>query len=268
MTYFEKNTLFPPLIGSTPEPGLSLAVTIPCHDEPDLLRTLSSVAACDLPPQPVEVIVVVNSAENAPLPVKQRNTETCRLAQSWAEQNRRDGLRFHILHFPDLPAKHAGVGLARKIAMDEAARRLTAAGNPAGVIACLDADTRVQPNYLQALHLFFDQHPACPAVGIYYEHPISGSEYTSEVYAAIVRYELHLRYYVHALRRAGLPTATQTVGSAMAVRADAYQDQGGMNRHYRHPFSPALASGAFRFGQGGGRNARRKHIFNLFAKLF
>lgn len=230
MAYFEKNALFPPLIGALPEPGLSLVVTIPCHDEPDLLRTLNSLADCALPKRPAAVIVVINNAENAPAEIKQHNTATYTQAVAWAERNNRPGLPFQILHFPDLPPKHAGVGMARKIAMDEAARRLVAAGNHRGVIACLDADSRVQPDYLQALELFFEQHPACPAAGIYYEHPLEGDEFAPEVYAAITRYELHLRYYVHALRRAGLPTATQTVGSAMAVRADAYQAQGGMNR--------------------------------------
>lgn len=245
MDYFEKNALFPPLIGALPEAGLSLVVTIPCHDEPDLLRTLDSLAACALPKRPAAVIVAINSAENAPVEIKQHNAATYTRAIDWAERNNRLGLSFHILHFPDLRPKHAGVGLARKIAMDEAARRLVAAGRPKGVIACLDADSRVQQNYLQALELFFEQHPACPAAGIYYEHPLEGDEFAPEIYAAITRYELHLRYYVHALRRAGLPTATQTVGSAMAVRADAYQAQGGMNRrqagedfYFLHKFTP------------------------------
>jgi len=244
MTYFEKNALLP-LLGAAPEAGLALVVAIPCHDEPDLLRTLASLAACTLPQKPVEVIVLINSAEHAPDSVKKHNAETQIQAEAWAATHSREGLQFHVLHFPDLPPKQAGVGLARKIAMDEAARRLVAAGNPRGLIACLDADSRVERNYLEALVQFFDQHPACPAAGIYFEHPITGDEFPTEVYTAIIRYELHLRYYVHALRWAGLPTATQTIGSAMAVRADAYQAQGGMNRrqagedfYFLHKFTP------------------------------
>lgn len=245
MTYFEKNALYPPLIGVAPEPDLSLVVTIPCHDEPDLLRTLTALAACEAPQKPVEVIVVINGAANALEEVKQRNAETYAQALSWASRHNRPGLRFFPLHFPGLPPKHAGVGLARKIAMDEAARRLENAGVPGGVIACLDADSLVQPDYLRAIEQHYDQHPACPATGIYYEHPLEGDDYAPEIYEAIARYELHLRYYVHALRRAGLTAATQTVGSAMAVRADAYQAQGGMNRrqagedfYFLHKFTP------------------------------
>ncbi len=241
MNYFEKNALFPALIGSAPETDLDLCVTIPCFDEPDVLRTLNALAACTMPTKPAEVIVVINNAENAAENIKKRNAETLALAQAWAIKNNRKGLRFHILHFPNLPAKQAGVGLARKIAMDEAARRL----KPKGIIVCLDADSQVQPNYFQAIEQFFEQHPGCPAVSIHYEHPLEGEEFSPEIYEAIARYELHLRYYVHALRQAGLPTATQTVGSAMAVRADAYLAQGGMNRrqagedfYFLHKFTP------------------------------
>ncbi len=241
MNYLEKHPLFPPLIAAPPEPGLALAVAIPCHDEPELLRTLESLAACRPGHFPAEVIVVVNSAENAPAELKKRNAASVELAQRWAAERTNAGLKFHILHFPGLPPKHAGVGLARKIAMDEAVRRLP----PKGVIACLDADSLVAPNYLQALERYFERHPACPAVSIWYEHPLSGPDFPGEVYAAITRYELHLRYYALALRWAGLPTAVQTVGSAMAVRSGAYQSQGGMNRrkagedfYFLHKFTP------------------------------
>ena len=46
----------------------------------------------------------------------------------------------------------------------------------------------------------------------------------------IVQYQLHLRYYVQALRYARFPFAFHTVGSAMAVRANVYLEQGGMNK--------------------------------------
>ena len=47
---------------------------------------------------------------------------------------------------------------------------------------------------------------------------------------AAAAYECHLRYYVEALRFAGFPHAYHTIGSAMAVRPEAYMKQGGMNR--------------------------------------
>ncbi len=206
-------------------------ITIPCHDEPRLLETLESLRGCMLPDGcPVVVLVVVNSSAEAPDDLKVRNWATFREAETWAKAHSTNELSFEIRHCPDLPPRHAGVGLARKLAMDEAAERLLAARKPGGIIACLDADTLVQANYLTAIHDFFAQNPRCQAASMHYEHPLDGSDFSPEIFAAIARYELHLRYYVAALRGAGLATATQTVGSAMAIRADAYRAQGGMNR--------------------------------------
>jgi len=129
-----------------------------------------------------------------------------------------------------LPPKHAGVGLARKIGMDEACWRLEGARNPQGIIACFDADSRCDENYFVALENHFEQHPLCPACSIYFEHPLAGIDYDETIYQAIIQYELHLRYYIHAQRYAGFPYAYHTVGSSMAVRCSAYQKQGGMNK--------------------------------------
>ena len=43
-------------------------------------------------------------------------------------------------------------------------------------------------------------------------------------------YEDYLHYYKKALDYAGFPDSIYTIGSAFAVRADAYVKQGGMNR--------------------------------------
>ncbi len=243
--YLNQRTLFPTLIASPPSPGLGLVVVIPCHDEDQLLRSLQCLENCERPGCDVEIIVVINAAANAPEAVKIKNRETFDLATSWANENPQPHLRFHFLHFDDLPPKHAGVGLARKIGMDEACRRLESAGNPSGVIACFDADSRCESNYLQALEAHFSDCPKARACSIYFEHPLEGDEFEQAVYDAIAAYELHLRYYVHAQRWAGFPHAGQTVGSSMAVRCDAYQQQGGMNRrqagedfYFLHKFIP------------------------------
>ncbi len=101
-------------------------VVIPCFNEPDLLGSLESLAICDPPGCAVEVIVVVNSSVNSIEEVRLQNQRTLEWASAWG----RNHPEVHLLHFPDLPAKHAGVGLARKIGMDEAARRFDEAGNP------------------------------------------------------------------------------------------------------------------------------------------
>ena len=228
--YLQQRTLYPPQVDAPPPDNLSLVVALPAYDEPGLLESLQCLFECTLPEgAAVEVIVVVNEPEDAPEDVVARNLEIFEQARQWAAAHRRPGLQFFILHHA-LPSRHAGVGLARKIAMDEACRRLEQAGNPEGVIACFDADSRCDANYLQAVTRHFQEHPECPAASIYFEHPLEGAVYSPEVYEAILSYELHLRYYVQAQRWAGFPHAFHTVGSSMAVRCSNYQKQGGMNK--------------------------------------
>lgn len=194
------------------------------------MRSLDNLYHCDPPACAVEVIVVINSSEEDAEEVKAYNLQTLWEATQWSEKYNTDKLRFHLLHFPGLPAKHAGVGLARKIGMDEACRRLEGAGHPNGVIACFDADSRCDANYLTALEAHFREHPDTQACSVYFEHPLQGDDHPTEVYRAIAQYELHLRYFIDAQRYVGFPFAYQTIGSSMAVRCDAYQQQGGMNR--------------------------------------
>ncbi len=214
------------LIADPPPNNLEMAVIIPCYHEPQLLETLESLHHCTPPSGPVEVIVVINDSDKDHDDVKAQNQNTLVQAQSWVNQVQ-SPLHYQIL-YETLPAKHAGVGLARKVGMDEAVRRFNKPGN-AGVLICLDADCLVDPNYLIALESHFKQHPKSPGCSIYYEHPLEGPLEPS-VYLGILLYELHLRYYTHALRYAGHPFAFQTVGSSMAVRSSAYQKQGGMNK--------------------------------------
>src|ERR1041385_133403 len=216
-------------IMSPPPRDLGLVVVIPCYDEPDLIGTLESLWSCQRPACAAGVIVVINSPAECAAEIRARNRRTLEEGRGWAEGHAGTGIDFHWLHFPDLPPKQAGVGLARKIGMDEAARRLDDVGRSKGVIAGFDADCRCEVNYLKSIERHFAGHLRSPACSIYFEHPLAGP-LEPEIYEAIAVYELHLRYYVQALRYAGFPHAYHTIGSAMAGRADAYMKQGGMNK--------------------------------------
>ncbi|MBF0180451.1 MAG: hypothetical protein HQM03_10560 [Magnetococcales bacterium] len=211
-----------------PCPDLGLAVVIPCHDEPDLLGTLNSVMACQRPACATEVVTVLNHAIHAPPAIRERHQRTLHAALAWAVAHNDPRLTFHFLDCPDLPERHAGVGLARKIGMDRAMARLDAVGRPHGVIAALDADCRVTPDYLQALERHFANAPRTPGCAIHFRHALDGLPARQR--AGIAAYELSLRYIVSGWRYCGLPNAFHTVGSAMAVRAESYRRQGGMNR--------------------------------------
>ena len=228
--YFKRFGYWEKRLHKAPSPNLRMVVVIPCFDEPDPVSTLSSLWKCERPACGVEVIVVLNSSENAPTEVLQRNRATAESAEYWIAQHQHASIEYHLWDCTGLPARHAGVGLARKIGMDEAVRRLSdVCAFRDGVIVCLDADCQCAPNYLANIESHFHQHPNTPGCSIYFEHPLSGP-CSSDVYNAAANYELHLRYYVEALRYAGFPHAYHTVGSSMAVRGPAYVAQGGMNK--------------------------------------
>lgn len=220
--YADRFRTFPALL-SLPDKPVDMAVCIPVYAEPELLATLESLSQCTLPDGHTEVLICFNkndrmSAEEVVL--HDRVWEEC---IQWIDDHKHHGLSFKPIYLETLPDPKGGVGWARKMVMDEAARRM----QPSGMIVCLDGDCTVEPNYLTEIYQYFSNHPACDAASICCEHRYSGLD--EEVRTSIIDYELHLRYLVHALRWTGHPFAYQTVGSSMAVRRDAYLAHGGMN---------------------------------------
>ena len=174
----------------------------------------------------VEVIVLVNHPENASTALSERSERLVAETHQWLQAQRCDSLTVHILGPVPLAAKHAGVGLARKTAMDEALRRLIDANAPDGIISCLDADCVVTTNYLQSIENKGKISKSVGAWTLAFEHPLDDPQ----LGVHITHYELFLRYYRLGLVFAGSAHAVHTVGSSMAVRAHAYARQGGMNR--------------------------------------
>jgi hypothetical protein len=120
-----------------------------------------------------------------------------------------------------------GVGLARKLGLDHALAVLDRNGKSAhGLLVSLDADTVVEPNYLETIFEHF-RHSNASAGVVPFEHRIDGDR---DQQAAILCYELFLRYHVLGLGYAGSPYAFHSVGSTMVCRAEAYAAVSGMNR--------------------------------------
>lgn len=206
-----------------------MIVVIPCFNEPDLIPSLESLKNCDQPTCDVEVIVVINSGVEHSAEIKSKNLETLTKARNWSKKNSTSKLKYHFIHVDNLPQKHAGVGLARKIGMDEAVGRFDSF-NTDGIIICYDADSLCDKNYLTEIENLFTSNSKLKGCSIYFEHPISGNNFDATIYNGIINYELHLRYYVLAMRFCDLPFAYHTIGSSMAVISSAYQKQGGMNK--------------------------------------
>ncbi len=221
--YFQRFGFRERLISAPAKNDLGIIVVIPAYDEDQLMDSLESLINCEKPKCSVEILVVLNASEADDLEVKAKNL------QSYEDiQKLNSALPIYPILENELPRKHAGVGLARKIGMDEAARRFSDV-HVNGVIACFDADSFVDPNYLCELESQLLQADFNGA-SIYFEHPLEGSQYPQECYQGIINYELFLRYYNLALKYAGLPFGFHTVGSSMAVKSVPYMLQGGMNK--------------------------------------
>jgi len=216
---------------NSPVPSnLELIVVIPSHNEPDLLGSLQSLRDAFVPiGVSVEVITVINHGVNTDSEIVKQNETTAIQANQFSLENNSESITFKTIEVFDMPPKKAGVGLARKIGMDEALNRFSKI-NKDGVIVCFDADSLCEVNYFEAILAHFKKHPKTPGCSIHFELPLEGNSHTVEEYNAIILYELHLRYYKNAQQYTGLPFVFHTIGSSMAVRASAYSKQGGMNK--------------------------------------
>jgi len=227
--YIERNIVYPEFIDSVVLPSVSMIVMIPCLNEPEIFCTLESLWSCDPIKSFCEVIVVVNESGNSSSEVKSFNQETYIKLFNWKRENDRENLILHPIYARSVNAKHAGAGMARKIGMDEVIRRFNTLNRPDGVIVSLDADCLVSPNYLQKIESVFFEDKSCFAATLNFKHRVE-EIVDSKQKLGIQLYEDYLHYYKNALDFAGFPDSIYTIGSAFAVRAEAYVKQGGMNR--------------------------------------
>ena len=204
-----------------------MVVVIPCFDEPDLLTTLRSLMLCTSTQNPVGVLVVVNSGELSDENAIQNNRKTYDTLAAFAIENSQPKLSFHALLCENLPRKHAGVGLARKIGMEWAVRGFLQSGNNDGVIISLDADCTVSENYLQLIeNQFTTYRPNCCVLN--FKHRVNNNNVA--LLSAIDQYEDYIWYFRNALKAIDCPYYYYTIGSAFAVLADAYVRVGGIGR--------------------------------------
>lgn len=228
-SYLRKRAVSAPWrIAEPPVGPFAGAVVIPALAETaNLPQTLASLSLN--PPDLLArflILVVVNQRDDASPTERADNRLTLELLPVW---RREYGLEH--LHWVDavsagneLPPKQ-GVGLARKIGLDLALEHLEyATGDP--ILVCLDGDTVVQPDYLEAIVSHFAGATAGGASIPFRHRP--AADHAGQT--AIDRYELFLRAYVLGLGQAGSPYAFHSVGSAMACGASAYAASGGMNR--------------------------------------
>jgi glucosyl-3-phosphoglycerate synthase len=111
---------------------LSSVVVVPARDEEATIGgCLRALAQQTLAADEFEVLVVLDACRDA----------TAEVARQAAADI---GLAVHVLDGPG-----RGAGAARRAGMEWAAKRLLSAGRPDGLIACTDADSRPDPDWLE-----------------------------------------------------------------------------------------------------------------------
>lgn len=228
--YISKHADKTTYIKSAPNPLLQNIIVIPCYNEKDIVQTLKSLKECQSPNAPTEVIIVINTPEGASKEIIAINKKTQTELKQWEIINNTNEIKFHTIYIENIPKKIAGAGYARKIGMDEAVKRFQWVSNSNGIITSLDADSTVAENYLVEIEKLFIKNPKTNACSIYFEHPLSGNEFSQTVYDKIAEYELYMRYYSLSLKFTGFPYFYHTIGSGFAVKTLTYCKQGGMNK--------------------------------------
>ena len=212
------------LLKPVPE-DLGIIIVLPCFNESEIEASIQSLIDCDATKCAVELIAVVNSGIiNYHSSLSANNSAIKTINACFEGSNSK--IIPHIIHAPLIDKKHAGVGLARKIGMDEAARRCMKNNNPDGALVCFDADSTCSSNYLVELEKMFEEKTN--GCSINFEHPLLLEN--GEPNNNIIDYEIHLRYYKNMLKYCDFPFPYHTIGSSMAVSTAVYLKQGGMNK--------------------------------------
>ncbi|PLX10631.1 MAG: hypothetical protein C0597_16460, partial [Marinilabiliales bacterium] len=104
-SYLEKQKNFQVKIHDKPQLDLKFVVVIPCFNEPGLINTLDSIKDCKRIRSSIEVIILINSAEDTSEQIVSQNTKTYTEAKNWIHKNEDSSFRFFILQEIDLPRK-------------------------------------------------------------------------------------------------------------------------------------------------------------------
>ena len=221
--------------------GINNVIVIPAIAEYDNIKVLlKSLTENDPAFFPSSLILfVINNSPVFGDEVKKDNLKSLTLLRSIIDANNdsdfsreiiNSGLQIGLIDASsqgkELNTKQAGVGLARKIGMDLSLTIFDYSTDTKKLIICLDADCTVSQTYLTNIINDFNKNDLSVAV-VNFEHPVCG---TDDYNAAIICYEIFLRYYVSGLVFANSNYAFHSIGSTMMCDHNAYMKIGGMNK--------------------------------------
>ena len=227
--YLEKYSYRRWILEADKKDKIRAAVIIPAIKEyENLKRLLHSLSENDSACLEHSLILfVINNFVSSEAAVKEENIKTMNYIRPMIANNKVNiGLIDASSAGMEMPEKEGGVGFARKIGMDLALTAFDYSDERKKFLVSLDADCTVEKKYLSELFKYFNGTNSGAAV-LKYRHDLSGK---SRKTAAIICYEIFLRYYVLGLRYSGSPYSFHTIGSAFACDCETYIKAEGMNK--------------------------------------
>ena len=221
-------------------PNIESVIVVPAISEYYSIQTLiDSLLSNDRKYFPSTLVIfVVNNTFQSSDEIKEnnrkcieyiRNIKGHKFDTEFTKKINSSGLNFGLVDASskgnEFPVKEAGAGFARKIGMDLALAAFDYSIKRKKIIISLDADCIIKKNYLTTIIDNFNKKNLSSAV-IKFEHRIVEPETT----AAIICYEIFLRYYILGLNLAKSAFAFHTVGSTIAFDIETYISAGGMNK--------------------------------------
>jgi len=208
------------------EKKFDLIIVVPAIQEFENVKNLLTSLKTNKYLNKTLIVFVVNNLKSSSEEVKNDNRKLLKyLRIESAKGDINVGLIDASSPGKELPAKTGGVGLARKIGMDNSLKFFDYSSANKKIIACLDADCVVDKNYISEIIDKFNSGKLLAAYTCF-EHPLPEK---TENKKAIINYEIFLRYYVLGLKYARSPFAIHTIGSTILIDYESYIKVGGMN---------------------------------------
>lgn len=208
--------------------NFEIGIVIPCLNESGIICLLENILDNYPAQSSIIIFVNVNSSANSTLEIQNNNKKIYNQIKNFSQKYNNKYINIFPINIFNIPEKLAGVGFARKIGMDTL-NYIYSKKSKDGIIISLDADCKVEKNYLIEIENAFNKNKDAKTVIIHFEHPLEGKEFTDEIYKAVALYELHLRYHIEKLKYIQFPYPYHTIGSCFAIRSSIYKKSGGMN---------------------------------------
>ncbi|MCW8810524.1 MAG: hypothetical protein OQK52_10650 [Ignavibacteriaceae bacterium] len=220
--------------------GIDQVIVVPAICEfPNIKNLLSSLIKNDRSILHKSLVIfVINNSASSSHEIKEDNKKSLSLMRAIINGSNSDKFVYEIsksgiqigvldaaLEGKEFKDKQAGVGLARKIGLDQALKVFDYSNPNKKILISLDADCTVEKNYIKEIRSFFNMQNISVA-NIDFEHNLESEKNNIR---GIVSYEIYLRHYVVGLLFAMSPYSFHTIGSTLVCDHEAYIKAGGMN---------------------------------------